>query len=134
MTPISRETIMRAIAFRRILPVLALVGLFPASSIAAEYIFRDLMANTLPSAKCSTKDEAVAKATDQYTVDKFKKRFCEVQGYGWNLAEEKSDGKLVCDECSGDANAGKFQCHMEDVVVSCKRLKPGSVGLIPGKG
>lgn len=125
---------MKTIDFRRILLVLSLVGMFPASSIAAEYISRDLMANTLPSAKCSTKDEAVAKATDKYTVEKFKKRFCEVQGYGWNLAEEKSEGKLVCDECSGEANSGKYQCHVEDIVVSCKRLKPGSVGLFPGKG
>lgn len=101
---------------------------------AAEYVFRDLMGNTLASAKCAAKDEAVAKATETYTIDKFTKRFCEVQGYGWNLAEQKSDGKLLCEECSGEANHGKYQCHKEDIVVTCKRLKPGSVGLFPGKG
>jgi len=113
---------------------LPLVFFLSGPTVAAEYIFRDLMANTLPSSKCSVKDEAVAKATDDYTIEKFKKRFCEVQGYGWNLVEQKSDGKLVCDECSGDASDGKYQCHMEDIVVTCKRLKPGSVGMFPGKG
>lgn len=111
-----------------------LVLLLSGPTIAADYIFRDLMANTLPSPKCASKDEAVAKATEKYTIDKFEKRFCEVQGYGWNLVEQKSDGKLVCNECSGDANNGKYQCHVEDIVVTCKRLKPGSVGLFPGKG
>lgn len=104
------------------------------SVFSAEYIFRDLMANTLPAGKCTAKDDATARATDAYVVDKFRKRFCEVQGYGWNLVEEKSPGKLVCNECDGAANQGKFQCHIEDVVVTCKRLKPGSVGLFPGKG
>ena len=56
------------------------------------------------------------------------------QGYGWNLAEEKNTGKLVCEECGGESTKGKFQCHLEDIVVACKRIRPGSVGLIPGKG
>jgi hypothetical protein len=56
-----------------------------------------------------------------------------VQGYGWHVSDQKSSGKLVCEECSGENNAGKQQCHLEDVVVTCKRIKPGSVGLIPGQ-
>jgi len=31
------------------------------------------------------------------------------------------------------ADQGKSQCHLEDVVVTCKRIKPGSVGMLPGK-
>lgn len=98
---------------------------------ASEYIYRDLMGNTLPPQKCASQSEASATATDSYTVNKFLKRFCETQGYGWYVSEQKAPGNLVCDECSGES--GKFRCRMEDVVVSCKRLKPGSAGLIPGK-
>jgi hypothetical protein len=110
------------------------LAVFSGTAVSAEYIYRDLMGNTLPSQKCSAKPEAEHKATDPYNISKYTKVFCETQGYGWYVAEEKNPGKLVCDECSGDAGPGKFKCHMEDVVVSCKRLKPGSVGLFPGEG
>lgn len=100
---------------------------------ASEYVFRDLLGNTLPSQKCSTKPEAEQRATDPYNISKFTKRFCETQGYGWYVSEEKNQGKLVCEECAGETGAGKFKCHVEDVQVTCKRLKPGSAGLIPGK-
>ena len=46
----------------------------------------------------------------------------------------KNTGKLVCEECGGESTKGKFQCHLEDIVVACKRIRPGSVWLIPGKG
>jgi len=101
-------------------------------ALAEDYIHRDLMGNTLASPRCLEKSAAEAHAQDAYLVKKKEKVFCETQGYGWHVAEEKSAGKLVCDECGGDA--GKYQCHLEDIVVACKRLKPGSVGLIPGKG
>lgn len=112
--------------------VLALAVLSATPASAEEYIYRELMANTLASKKCADKPAATANALDAYTLKKYKKRFCETQGYGWNLAEEKNDGKVVCQECGGEA--GKFQCRVEDIVVTCKRLKPGSVGLIPGQG
>lgn len=99
---------------------------------AEEYIHRDLMGNTLPSPHCQDKAKAEADAQDVYTVKKKQKVFCETQGYGWHVEAQKDPGKLVCNECSSDA--GKFQCHLEDIVVACKRLKPGSVGLFPGKG
>jgi len=102
------------------------------SALAEDYVHRELMGNTLPSPRCLEQPEAVAHAQDTYLVKKKEKVFCETQGYGWHVAEEKSGGKLVCEECSGDV--GKYQCHLEDIVVACKRLKPGSVGLIPGKG
>jgi hypothetical protein len=104
---------------------------FCGAAGASEYIFRDLMGNTLPPQKCSSNAEASAKASDPYNVSKFAKRFCETQGYGWYVSEEKNPGKLVCEECSGEA--GKYRCRMEDVVVTCKRLKPGTAGLFPGK-
>jgi hypothetical protein len=108
------------------------IGSNPAWS--EEYMYRDLMGNTLPSQKCLNKDQAEANALDSYLVQKKEKVFCETQGYGWHVAEEKEPGKLVCEECPGEAGKGKFQCHKEDIVVACKRLRPGSVGLIPGKG
>jgi len=123
--------------FRSLLTsLLILPSLFALSrpTLSADYLFRDLMGNTIPATKCAAKDGAEARATDTYTVDNFRKRFCEVQGYGWNLVAEKSPGKLICNECEGAASQGKFQCHLEDIVVTCKRLKPGSVGLFPGEG
>lgn len=114
---------------------LVLISVISAQGFAAEYIFRDLMANTLSPVKCAAKSDASASAADTYTVKKFTKTFCETQGYGWHVSETKDTGKLVCNECSADGNSeGKFQCHLEDVVVTCKRLKPGSVGMFPGKG
>jgi hypothetical protein len=104
------------------------------TAFAAEYIERNLLGNTIPAQKCAAKDEAVQKATDRYTIDKFTRRFCETQGYGWYVSEAKDQGKLVCEECSSDSGAGKYRCHVEDIAVTCKRLKPGSVGLIPGEG
>ena len=106
---------------------------FSSPTYATEYIFRDVIGNTLAPTRCSTKSAASEDASDAYNINKFSKKFCEVQGYGWHVSEEKSSGKLVCDECSDSAGQGKYQCHMEDVVVTCKRIKPGSVGLIPGQ-
>ena len=100
---------------------------------AADYIYRDLMGNTLAPPKCAAQTDAAAKATDPYTIKKYAKKFCETQGYGWYVAEQKSQGTLVCNECEDAGSSGKVQCHLQDVVVSCKRLKPGSVGLFPGK-
>jgi hypothetical protein len=112
--------------------VLALTA-FSSVAWSTEYIYRELMGNTIASQNCQAKPLAEQRATEQYTIDKFTKRFCETQGYGWHLSEERNKGQLVCEECSDD-KAGKFKCHMEDVVVSCKRIAPGSVGLFPGKG
>jgi len=96
------------------------------------YIHRDLMANTLPSQKCLEKSAAISRAQDAYLLRKKENVFCETQGYGWHLETEKTSGKLVCSECDGAGNQGKFQCHVEDIVVACKRIKPFSSGLIPG--
>ena len=92
------------------------------------------MGNTLPSQKCLDKTEASANASDEYLLKKKEKVFCETQGYGWHVAEVKNSGSLICEECGDTASKGKFQCHLKDIVVACKRLKPGSVGLFPGKG
>ena len=102
------------------------------NAFSTEYEYRDLMGNTLAPQKCSTRTEAEAKAKDSYNVDKYVKVFCETQGYGWHVSETKETGKLVCNECSGQS--GKYQCHLEDLRVTCKHIKPGSVGMLPGKG
>ncbi|MGX2038918.1 hypothetical protein ACWJKU_02125 [Methylocaldum sp. MU1018] len=123
---------MKSASISKLLCLLAALSFFCGTAYAAEYIERDLMGNTIPPQKCAAKDEAAQKATDSYNVTKFAKLFCETQGYGWYLSEQKNQGKLVCEECSDDA--GKQRCHVEDIVVTCKRIKPGSVGMLPGKG
>ena len=99
--------------------------------LASEFIYRDLMANTLPSAGCVAKDAAIATASKPYNMSRYTKLFCQSQGYGWHVEQVKDIGKSVCTPCGADQ--GKSQCHLEDIVVTCKRIKPGSVGMLPGK-
>lgn len=99
---------------------------------ATEYIYRDLMANTLPAQHCETTSKAKAEAAKEYKVKNYSKRFCQMQGYGWHLDEIKTAGNTVCKPC-GD-KSDQQQCYQEDVVVACKRIKPGTVGMLPGKG
>ncbi len=117
--------------------VLAAVLLFSGLSLsghalATEYIYRDLMANTLPSPGCTDEAQAIANANKPFNLNKYSKKFCQSQGYGWHVEAIKDNGKPVCHVCTG-ADSGKQQCHLEDVVVTCKRIKPGSVGMLPGK-
>jgi len=116
-----------------ILPFVILC-VMPGLASSAEYMFRDLMGNTLPAKKCKTQAEAESGALDPYNIDRHARIFCESQGYGWHVSEKKDPGKVVCEECDSSDSKSKYQCHVEDVIVSCKRLKPGSVGLFPGKG
>jgi len=115
-----------------VMGLLAALSIFSVNASATEYIYRDLMANTLPSVKCEAKADAIANASKQYNINRYSKKFCQTQGYGWHVEEIKDNGKAVCEECTG-ADSGKSQCHLEDVVVTCKRIKPGSVGMLPGK-
>lgn len=98
---------------------------------ATEYIYRDLMANTLPGARCEAQNNAAETARKNYNIDRYSKKFCQSQGYGWHIEQVKDLGKTICNECSDQK--GLQKCHQEDVVVSCKRIKPGSVGMLPGK-
>lgn len=100
-----------------------------ASAHATEYVYRDLMANTL-AGHCDVESKAKQTSSKPYTIDRYSKRFCQTQGYGWHVDEVKNAGNTVCTAC-GD---NKVECHQEDVVVSCKRIKPGTVGMLPGKG
>ncbi|MDO9047695.1 MAG: hypothetical protein Q7U66_08165 [Methylobacter sp.] len=110
----------------------AALTLFSGITFAAEYVYRDLMANTLPSAGCEVESEAIVTASKPYNITRYSKTFCQSQGYGWHVEKVKDEGKAACTTCSG-TNQGKSQCHLEDVVVTCKRIKPGSVGMLPGK-
>jgi len=112
--------------------LLITLSIFSAPTFATEYIYRDLQANTLPSPTCLAPKAAEADAAKPFNLNKYSKRFCQSQGYGWHVEELKSTGKTVCTDCSADK--GKQQCHLTDVVVTCKRIKPGSVGMLPGKG
>ena len=104
---------------------------FSETVLASEFIYRDLMANTLPSVGCEAKDAAIAMASKPYNISRYTKLFCQSQGYGWHVEQVQDMGKSVCTPCSADQ--GKNQCHLEDMVVTCKRIKPGSVGMLPGK-
>ncbi len=103
---------------------------FPAT--ATEYIYRDLMANTLLSAKCETSDAAIKTASKPYKLKLYSKKFCQTQGYGWHVAEIKDTGQVSCRSCGNENSQQK--CYLQDVIVKCKRIKPGSVGMLPGKG
>ncbi len=105
---------------------------FSGTTLATEYIYRDLMANTLSSPGCQVESDAVAAAKKPYNITRYSKTFCQSQGYGWHVEKVKDEGKSACTPCTG-VNQGKSQCHLEDVVVTCKRIKPGSVGMLPGK-
>ncbi|MCX7098770.1 MAG: hypothetical protein NTV43_12790 [Methylococcales bacterium] len=109
--------------------LVASVAIFANPVLATEYIYRDLMANTLPSPGCSAEGLAIALASKPYNIKNYSKRFCQTQGYGWHVEAIKDNGKAVCTDCAG----GQKKCHVEDVVVTCKRIKPGSVGMLPGK-
>jgi hypothetical protein len=111
-----------------------LLAVFSANSFATEYIYRELMANTLPLQHCDSKEKASNEAKKPYKITIYAKKFCQTQGYGWHVEQIKNNGKLVCNDCNLADNKGKVQCYIEDVVVECKRIKPGTVGMLPGKG
>lgn len=77
-------------------------------ALATEYIYRDLMANTISSGSCATENEAKENASKSYTVDRFSKRFCQTQGYGWHVEAIKHNGKLVCTDCNTGASDKKM--------------------------
>ncbi len=106
--------------------------LFSAPSFSTEYIYRDLMANTVPSAKCESLASAKISAKRPYKIKKSSKKFCQTQGYGWGLEEITNKGQVACNECS--SAKGLKKCYLKDVTVKCKRIKPGTVGMFPGKG
>ncbi len=116
---------------RIVLSMTTAFWLFSTNALATEYIYRDIMANTLPSAKCAAKDEAIASATKAYNMDRFTKKFCQTQGYGWHVDSIKDQGTPECNSCS---DKGEQRCYVKDVVVTCRLIKPGSVGMLPGKG
>lgn len=124
---IKRFALLRVLAM-----ALLCSGILSSQAHSAEFIFLDLLGNTLPSAKCQSEEQARSRATSDYELARYAKVFCETQGYGWYVDHRKNDGKAVCLECKD--SPGNQQCHVEDIHVTCKRLKPGSAGLFPGKG
>ena len=112
--------------------VLLVITFFSSPALSTEYIYRDLMANTLPSTKCESLDIAKKTAEKPYKIKRYSKKFCQTQGYGWHVAEVKNNGKVACNECTDKTDLQ--QCYLKDVVVTCKRIKPGTVGMLPGQG
>ncbi len=115
-----------------LISALLALSFFSGPSFSTEYIYRDLMANTVPSAKCESPAEAEKSANRPYKIKKYSKKFCQTQGYGWGLEEITGNGALACNQCIDTKDLKK--CYLKDVTVKCKRIKPGSVGLLPGKG
>jgi hypothetical protein len=105
---------------------------FSSTSFSTEYIYRNLMANTLPSVKCDSPNKAKKIAEKPYKLKRYAKKFCQTQGYGWGVEKVTNSGEITCNKCADDKDLHK--CHLKDVVVTCKRIKPGSVGMLPGKG
>jgi len=105
---------------------------FSSPSFSTEYIYRNLMANTLPSAKCETRTKAEETARKPYKIKRYSKKFCQIQGYGWGIEKITNNGEVTCNECSADK--GLQKCYLKDVIVKCKRIKPGTVGMLPGQG
>ena len=108
------------------------ITFFSSPAFSTEYVYRDLMANTLPSAKCESPDNAKKTAGKPYKIKRYSKKFCQTQGYGWHVAEVINNGKVTCNECIDKVELQ--QCYLKDVVVTCKRIKPGTVGMLPGQG
>ena len=111
--------------------ILAL-SFFSIPSYSTEYIYRDLMANTVPSARCEAQANAEETAKKPYKIKRYSKKFCQTQGYGWGLEKITNAGQVACNECTD--NQGLQKCYLKDVTVQCKRIKPGTVGMLPGKG
>ncbi len=111
---------------------LLFLSFFSSPAFSTEYIYRDLMANTLPSIKCESPSDAINTAKKPYKLRNYSKKFCQTQGYGWHVEEIIDGGNIACKECS--SNQDLQRCLLKDVKVKCKRIKPGSVGMLPGKG
>ncbi len=112
--------------------VILALSSFSTISYSTEYIYRDLIANTLPSAKCEFQEKAEKTAKKPHKMKRYSKKFCQTQGYGWGLEEITNNGEISCNECNGNKDLQK--CYLKDVIVKCKRIRPGSVGMLPGKG
>ena len=112
--------------------VMLTISFFSSAAFSTEYVYRDLMANTLPSTKCESPINAKKTAEKPYKLKMYSKKFCQTQGYGWHVAEIKNNGEIACNACADNKDLQK--CYVQDVVVTCKRIKPGTVGMLPGKG
>lgn len=64
-----------------LLGVLLTFSFFSNPIFATEYIYRDLMANTLPYDKCESSDNAKKTAEKSYKLKRYSKKFCQTQGY-----------------------------------------------------
>lgn len=112
--------------------ILVALSFFSTPTFSTEYIYRDLMANTLPSVKCEAPVKAKTTAEKPYKLKIYSKKFCQTQGYGWHVEAVKENGIAECTECTDQK--GLQKCYMKDVILTCKRIKPGTVGMLPGKG
>ena len=69
----------------KLISFLIIAACCSSSANAVEYIYRDLMANTLPSASCAVEKDAVENASKSYNLNRYSKIFCQSQGYGWHV-------------------------------------------------
>lgn len=103
-----------------------LLGFWLPSAQAVDYLYKDVTANTLPTRFCYPINKATDLTADRYNLDRFNKLFCKSLGAGWHVDKRKANGTAVCKPCNGDEQ-GLHQCFMQNVVVTCKLVKPDSL-------
>lgn len=114
----------------RIISLIALLS-FPCFALATnvdEWVYKEVTGSLKSSPGCVAKEKAIEKVKkkpDSYTgysrFKKYSRILCEEEGYGWALDSVVDEGEVVCDECGGDY-AGKYRCHVKDVVLRCKQV------------
>ncbi|MCX7088584.1 MAG: hypothetical protein NTV00_11095 [Methylococcales bacterium] len=114
------------------LGLISLLGLYANTAQAVAYLYQDVTTDTLPTRYCYPVKKATALTADRYNLDRFSKLFCNTLGEGWHVDKRKEDGSAVCTPCTGD-DQGLHQCFMQNVVVTCKQIKPDSLGKVTGK-
>ncbi|CAL1239099.1 hypothetical protein [Candidatus Methylocalor cossyra] len=101
--------------------ILFAVMLSPAS--ATDWVSESLTASAKRS-RCLDPEAASREARERVPIDS--SNACRSKGYGWHLERVVAEGTLACDSCS----EGKTQCQVRDMNLECRRLKPGSVGIM----
>ena len=107
----------------------AIVLFSGAASAETEWIYKEVTGDAKNYPRCLEKPQAIEKAGIEKMLTSNAKYHCRDMGYGWHMAELKSLGETVCDECEGPEKAGKYRCRQANLVVQCRRIRPGSVGM-----
>ena len=113
----------------------AVLLVFSGQTLATEYIYRVLMADTPEFKMCQAQPKATQNASKPSRFKRYTEIFCRSQGYGWHLEKVKEKGRISCEACNEQETnpTQQYRCRLQDIVVTCKRIKPGTVGMLPGQ-